>query len=332
MMVQARRMTAACSRSLCLWTTLLLGIILLWSEGAQGQSADLTRLFPKTNEAPGWTLKVPPKRFAENQLFEYMDGAAEIPKSYTFRALASTKYQKGDTVLEVAVFDMGAAADAYGYYSARVFLERSPRSKERLIPLDHPAHLYAAAGVLTFWKDRYTIILQPDSGKPDDASLLRFARAVSAKIAAKGEPPALLRRLPAKNMIVNSARFVRGKAAFDSLLLFLTKDTFGIAKRGEAVAAEYTFPGGPCTLILIHYPDSAAAKAGYDAYRQLLTTQKAVFATGSGLPGAFVATASKEKGTGAVAVGSTLCVVTGAKDTRDVETGLRQLLAALKAK
>ncbi len=327
-----RRRVAARACSLRLRTALILGSVLLWSVGAQGQPADLAKLFPKTNEVPGWTLKVPPKRFAEDQLFEYMDGAAEIPKSYTFRALASTKYQKGDTVLEVAIFDMGTATDAYGYYSARVFLERSPRSKERLIALDHPAHLYAAAGVLTFWKDRYTIILQPDSGKPDDASLLRFARAVSAKIAAKGEPPALLRRLPATNMIANSARFVRGKAAFDSLLLFLTKDTFGIAKRGEAVAAEYNLSGGPCTLILIHYPDASAAKAGYDAYRQLLTTQKAFFAGGAGPPGAFVATAPKEKGTGAVAAGSTLCVVTGAKETRAVEIGLRQLLTALKAK
>lgn len=326
------RMMATRERDLRLLMTLLLGIALLWSGGARGQSTDLTTLFPKTNEVPGWTLKDPPKRFAENQLFEYMDGAAEIPKSYTFRALASTKYQKGNTVLEVAVFDMGTATDAYGYYSARVFLERSPRSKERLVALDHPAHLYAAVGVLTFWKDRYTIILQPDSGKPDDVSLLRFAHAVSAKIAAKGNPPALLRRLPVANMIPNSARFVRGKAAFDSLLLFLTQDTFGIAKSGEAVAAEYTLSGGPATLILIHYPDSAAAKAGYDAYRRLLTTRKAVFAAGAGPSGAFVATASREKGTGAVAGGSYLCVVTGAKDTRTVETGLRQLLTALKTK
>jgi hypothetical protein len=321
-------MMATRVRFLRLLTTLLLGMIaLLWSGGARGQSAEITTLFPKTNEVPGWTLKDTPKRFAENQLFEYMDGAAEIPKSYTFRALASTKYQKGDTVLEVAVFDMGTPTDAYGYYSARVFLERSPRSKERLVALDHPAHLYATVGVLTFWKGRYTVILQPDSGKPDEASLLRFAQAVSAKIAVKGEPPALLRRLPSTNMVANSARFVRGKAAFDSLLLFLTKDTFGIAKGGETVAAEYTLSDRPATLILIHYTDSASAKAGYNAYRQLLVTQKAVFATRAGPSGAYVATASKEKGTGAVSSGSYLCVVTGAKDTQAVETGLRQLLS-----
>jgi len=261
-----------------------------------------------------------------------MDGAAEIPKSYTFRGLVSTKYQKGDTVLEVAIFDMGTPTDAYGYYSARVFLERSPRSKERLVPLDHPAHLYATVGVLTFWKGRYTVILQPDSGKPDDDSLLRFARAVSAEIPVKGDPPALLHRLPAANRVANSARFVRGKAAFDSLLLFLPQDTFGVAKGGETVAAEYTLSGGPATLILIHYPDSVAVKAGYDSYRRLLTTQKAVFAAGAGPVGAFVATAAKEKGTGAVMSGNYLCVVTGAKDTQAVETGLRQLLTALKAK
>src|SRR4051812_39577957 len=57
--------------------TLLLGIGMLWPGGARGQSADLNTLFPKPSEVPGWTLKDPPKRFAENQLFEYMDGAAE---------------------------------------------------------------------------------------------------------------------------------------------------------------------------------------------------------------------------------------------------------------
>lgn len=315
-----------------LLTMLFAGIVLLWARGAQGQAADLNTLFPKASEVPGWTLKDPPKRFAENQLFEYMDGAAEIPKSYTFRALASTKYQKGDTVLEVAVFDMGTPTDAYGYYSARVFLERSPRSKERVVALDHPAHLYATVGVLTFWKGRYTVILQPDSGKPDDESLLRFARAVSAKIPSKGAPPDLLHRLPSANMVPNSARFVRGKAAFDALLLFLPTDTFGVAKAGETVAAEYTLSGKPTTLILIHYPNAASAKAGYDAYRQLLTTRKAVFASGAGPSGAYVATATRDKGTGAVVSGSYLCVVTGAKDTKAVATGLRQLLTALKAK
>jgi hypothetical protein len=331
-MKHSRRMLTAHIRSLRPLTMLLLGVVGLWSGRARGQSADLTALFPKASEVPGWTLKDPPKRFGTNQLFEYMDGAAEIPKSYTFRALASTKYQKGDTVLEVAIFDMGAATDAYGYYSARVFLERSPRSKERLIALDHPAHLYTAVGVLTFWKGRYTVILQPDSGKPDEASLLRFAHAVSAKIAVKGDPPSLLRRLPVANMIPNSARFVRGKAAFDSLLLFLPKDTFGVAKGGETVAAEYTLSGGPATLLLIHYPDPASAKAGYTAYQQLLTTRKAVFATGVGPSGAFAAMATREKGTGAVVSGSYLCVVTGAKGTKAVEAGLRQLLTALKTK
>lgn len=331
MMRQARRIITLRLRSL---PTLLLTIALLWAAGggAQGQAVDLATLFPKANEIPGWTVQTPTKRFAENQLFEYMDGAAEIPKSYTFRALASTKYQKGDTVLEVAVFDMGAPTDAYGYYSARVFLERSPRSKERLVALDHPAHLYATVGVLTFWKDRYTIILQPDSGKPDDDSLLRFARAVSAKIPAKGAPPALLQRLPAAKMVPNSARFVRGKAAFDSLLIFLPKDTFGLAKAGEAVAAEYTLSGKATTLILIQYPNAASVKAGYDAYRQLLTTRKAAFATGAGPSGAFVAATARDKGTGAVPSGRYLCVVTGAKDTKAAETGLRQLLAALKTK
>src|SRR5579862_2127546 len=200
--------------------------------GAGRQSGLLPGLFPRTNEVSGWALKDVPKLFSGNQVFDYMDGAGEIPRSYGLRQLGSAKYARGSVVLEVAIFDMGDADNAFGYYSARSFLEHSPRSKapERIIPLDHPAHLYAQVGVLTFWKGPYTVIVQPDTGTPDETALIHFARAVAAKVRAKGSPPNLLRRLPAGGMAANSARYLRGKSAFDMLFLFQPRDVFGAAR------------------------------------------------------------------------------------------------------
>src|SRR5579871_4660572 len=158
-------------------TALILGLAVGLGRAAFGQN-DLRTLFPPSNAVPGWTLKEGLRLFSGDQLFDYMDGAAEIPKSYDFRQLASAKYQPGTTDFEVAIFDMGRPEDAFGYYSARSFLEHSPKSKDRSIPLDHPARLYTAVGVLTLWKGRYTVILQPDIGTPGEATLLQFARAI----------------------------------------------------------------------------------------------------------------------------------------------------------
>lgn len=297
---------------------------------AYGQG-DFGALFPKSNTVAGWTLQEGPKVYTGNQLFDYMDGAGEIPKSYDFRQLGSAKYQKGKFILEAAIFDMGAAADAFGYYSARSFLEHNPRAKERIIALDHPAHLYSSVGVLTFWKDRYTIILQPESAKTDEAALVSFARAISARIKAKGNPSTLLNRLPREGRVANSERFVRGKSAFDALLLFTPTDVFGMSKKAEAIAAEYTLPGGPATLILIRYPNAVAANAASAAFRQYLIGRKAVVSPDIA-PGSFTAMAQKEKGIGAMARGSMLFVVTGARDKQAVKIGLQRLMKASGAK
>lgn len=314
-------------KSISIPLTLLLCAISALAQGQQGTSA---ALFPKTNEIAGWSLKEAPKFFNNDRLFDYMDGAAEIPKSYAFTQLGTAKYQKAaNLVLEVAVFNMTKPEDAFGYYSARVFLEHSGKSKDRIVPLDHPAHLYSAVGALTFWKDRYTVIVQPEIGRPDDATLIQFAKVISAKIKAKGSPPALLARLPAEKQVTASARYVRGKATFDATIMFLSQDVFGIGNKPEVAAAEYTLPGKSVTLFLIRYPTAKAATAAYDAYRQYLTAHKAVFAP-KNPTGSYIAMATKEKGTGVMTRGNLLGAVIGAKDAATAAIALKSLAGKTK--
>lgn len=305
---------------------LLLGVCASSVDGQTPPSA----LLPGANAIAGWTVKEGPKLYSGDQLFDYMDGAGEIPRSYGFQQLAAAKYVKGKTILEVAVFDMGSAANAFGYYSARSFLERTPKANERILPLDNPAHLYATVGVLTFWKDRYTVILQPDVGSlPDTASLTQFARAVSAKIRAKGRIPDLLERLPRAGMVANTARYVRGKAAFDATIAFQAKDVFGMTKGADAVAAEYALPGAVGTLAIVREATSRNATDAIAAYRQTLATRKAIFAPNSP-PDAFAAQLPRGKAMGTIVQGRFVGIVVGAKDTTAVASGLKSLRAALK--
>ncbi len=303
--------------------SLLLFVWLLAIQSARAQPP-IQALFPASNQVAGWVVQGPPKLYPGERVFDYMDGAGEIPRGYGLRQLGSARYRKGKATLEVAIFEMGRPADAFGYFSARSFLEHSPRSRDRQIPLDHPARLYEAVGVLTFWKGRYTVVVQPEIGRPDDATLLQFARAVSARIREKGRLPDLLGRLPQAGIVLGSARYIRGKSAFDATLIFTPRDVFDIAKGAEAVGAEYSLAGVKPTLILIRYPNAGAARAAFEAYRRYLVSRKAAPAP-AGLPDSFAGMDSRQKGTGARLRGSILGMVTGARDTASARAALHLL-------
>jgi hypothetical protein len=267
---------------------------------------------PQSGQIPGWISTAAPRIFRGAQVFDYMDGAGEIPRSFGLVALASERYRKGAVTLEAAIFEMPSAQDAFGYFSARSFLERNPSGADRTIALDHPARVNSALGVLTFWKDRYAVILQPEAGVPDEKTLLQFARAVEKSIEAKGDPPAMLQLLPLSHAAQGTARFVRGKPAFDSVLIFSPTDVFGAGKGATAVAEEVETPAVKEMLAVIRYPSPAAASAALAAYRQYLTSRKALFAHRAPA-GGFIAAARTEKGTGACRAGSLLCLVAYAK-------------------
>ena len=293
---------------------------------ANGQTSNSAALFPKTNEIVGWALKEMPKFYNNDQLFDYMDGAAEIPKSYSFRQLGTAKYQKSTRLtLEVAVFDMSKSEDAFGYFSARVFLERSPRSKDRVIKMDHAAHLYSSVGALTFWKDRYMVIIQPEIGRPDDATLIQFAKAVSSKIKVTGSLPALLKSLPIEKQISGTARLVSGKATFDATVMFLPKDIFNTTDHPQIVAADYDLPGKAVTLFVAIYRTSKTAQKAFADYRaHLIATGKSEFGT-VGSATTFVTNSAKQHGTGVVFKGNVLGAVVGAKDTTIAVKALKLL-------
>jgi hypothetical protein len=304
--------------------------LLIQDVGAYSQEAKtaLRALFPPSNAVSGWTLKQEPKFFGSLQVFDYMDGAGEIPRSYDLRQLASARYSKGSVTLELVIFDLGKSENAFGYYSARSYLERSPTAHEQIIALDHPARLYTSVGILTLWKGHYTAIVQPDVGKPDAGSLAQFGRAVTARIKEKGALPDLLRLLPTKGKTAHSERYLRGKASFDTLLLFTPKDVFGASAGTDAVAAEYTMASGLATLCVIRYSTPGAAKTAHTSLKEYLLARKS---TGipTHLPGAIAASIPRFKSVGALPLGRYLAVVVSDREPTALEPGLQCLQRAL---
>lgn len=309
----------------------LVALCLMAHRASARDEASLRTLFPKSNEIPGWQIQTPMRYFRDTQVFDYMDGAGEIPRSYGLKELGSTVYRKGALTLEVAIFDMGNPTSAFGFYSERSYLDRGAATRDCMIPLASPGRLDPKLGILTFWKGHDTILIQPQDGKPDEKTLLAFARRLSTRIKATGNPPTLLRALPQQGQVPGTRRYLRGHTAFDTALDFSASDIFGAGRGAQAVVAEFKLPGAVGSLAVLQYADPGAAASAFRAYRQSLTARKALFAPGATAT-RFTAFSSKEKGTGALLEGNRLSMVlfaqgpkATAKDLSAVAAGLQML-------
>jgi hypothetical protein len=89
-------------------------------------------------------------------------------------------------------------------------------------------------------------------------------------VIADERPGRHLERLPAEGQVPGSARLIRGPYALQSIVTLGEGDILRLGGRTTAVAADYRTEGGSWTLILVPYPDEAAAKASLAHLRRNL--------------------------------------------------------------
>lgn len=203
-------------------------------------------------ESLGLKLSEGPLIFRGEAIYDFMDGAGELPLSYGFCKLISATYEKNGTMLSVVVFEMKNARSAFGYYSV---LDRFPSE----VFVENSLRLLPRREVIS-WKGRWVFVARVESGRAQSSELLELARtAISALSGAYEEPP-LLRCLPEKGKIPRTELYTRGRFAFERAILFLPDNPLGVRKETEAVSAEYADAG---KLVVVHYRKSSKARRAF---------------------------------------------------------------------
>jgi len=184
-----------------------------------------------------------PVFYGEN-LFEYIDGGAEVYHQYQFVGLVHRKYRVGEVELTVDIYDMGAALNAFGIYS----VERAPGYN--YVPIG--AEGYQNDLALNFLQGPcYVKLLAAGKSGRTAAILNSVAKSISAKIGTGKSLPAELALFPAPNKTPRSERFIRtSPLGYDDLApMFLT---------------DYRLAGKKVTLALSDAgnPREALARAG----------------------------------------------------------------------
>ncbi len=177
---------------------LLILVLLLSSNLVFPQKSRLSNLIPKVQ---GWNISGTLQTFTPDNLYEYIDGGAEIYLAYDFQELLVAEFKNqsgGSLVLEI--YDMGNEKNCFGIYS----VERSPESDY----LNLKNHGYIDRESLNFIISSFYIKINCyDCGTHTGNYLLAFAKEIVNRVKDKGELPAVLNYFPEKGFLKNSEKF-----------------------------------------------------------------------------------------------------------------------------
>jgi|SRR5271157_1039702 len=138
--------------------------------------------------------------YGPDNLYQYMDGGADVYLLYDFQVLLHQDFKSGQAELTVDIFDMGNSEDAFGMYAA----ERAPGYSF----LDIGVEAYRNEGILNCLQDRYYVKLA-GFGPGSDDLLEKFARVLSERIGGTQTFPSLLEKIPQEHRVKHSEQFTR---------------------------------------------------------------------------------------------------------------------------
>ncbi len=139
--------------------------------------------------------------YTPDDLWNYINGAADAYLALGFIDLNIMEYVRGKTSIKAELYRFGDDSRAFGIYS----MERSPGYN--FIPAGVQG--YNEEGVVHFYKDRYYVKIMSNSrSKKVNASMLELGGLISSRIEGSTEFPALLKLFPAEGLLKNQETYL----------------------------------------------------------------------------------------------------------------------------
>ncbi len=155
-------------------------------------------IFP---QVVGWKLAPEEMVYTPNNLFDAIDGAADLYLEYNFVNLHVGLYTKDELEIKVELYRHASALDAFGIFSQERFADY------RFIDLGVQGYL--EEGALNFLAGAYYVKLSTiQQGPAAQDALLLIARAVERHLHQSKAWPAMLAAFPAAKMQAYSEQYV----------------------------------------------------------------------------------------------------------------------------
>ncbi|MBA7628575.1 hypothetical protein ES703_36063 [subsurface metagenome] len=224
----------------------------------QKESQRLARLLPETVE--GWQIGRDDQVFNRENLYNYINGGAEIYLSYGFIEMINRTYVLPDQPDVIAdILDMGTSQNAFGVFA---------HSRES-IASDFGQGSEYHLGYLHFWKDRYVIsIISSPETTESKQTIFTLAKEIETAIGVDGPLPDILKLLPEQNLVEESIRYFRNHFWMNSHFFIAEENILSLNDQTDAVLARYGALGQRSILLLVKYPQASEAEAAYASFTE----------------------------------------------------------------
>ena len=207
-------------------------------------------------EIDGWQIDDEKEIYYPDNLFDYINGAADSYLSYDFKKLEVGRYFKEndkDTYITVELYEHASLTHAYGIYTR----ERPPEGNF----MDIGGQGYMEGSVLNFLVDRYYVkINSHDESNETREKIKTLARQIAENISSEAGMPGLVNCFPEKNKIKNS----------DS---YINKNFLGYGFFKGAFVSSYSTLGNT-EVFIMNFPDNAAAVTTLNEYLEFVEHTK----------------------------------------------------------
>jgi len=205
--------------------------------------------------------------------FRYMDGAAELYRSYGFKLLMVCRYVKVDhSPIIVELFHMGSSEDAFGIFSYE--------TGEEEVGIGQGSDY--GGGLLRFWKGKYFAnVFAEREALSMRRDILSIGHPIAGNIKKEGHKPRLIQFLPGEGLSEKSLRYFHLHQVLNHHYFISHQNILHLGEQTKGVLATYlpqetkekTF------LLLVQYPTKKLAETAFHSFVKAYMPEASHFRT-----------------------------------------------------
>jgi hypothetical protein len=192
--------------------------------------------------------------------FRYMDGAAELYRSFGFKLLMVRRYIKSDSPPIIAeFFDLSSSQDAFGIFTFETEGEDVGVGQGS----DY------GGGLLRFWQGKFFANVYAEQETPSTKQdVLEVGKAIARSIGQEGQKPKLIHHLPEEGLSERSIRYFHLHQSLNYHYFVSHQNILRLAEKTKAVLGSYLFPQtqGKAFLLIIQYPSQKLAGEAFGSF------------------------------------------------------------------
>ena len=185
--------------------------------------------------------------------FRYMDGAAELYRSFAFKHLLVRRYLKANSpAIIVELFDMGLAEEAFGIFTFETGGEDAGVGQGS----DY------GGGLLRFWKGKFFVNVYAEQEAPSTKQdVLEIAKGIARSLGQEGQKPKLIHYLPQEGLSERSIRYFHLYQSLNYHYFVSHQNILRLGEKTHALFASYLLPQtkDKTFLLLIQFPTKKLA-------------------------------------------------------------------------